>query len=89
MSAITEQPTRAANVNVATVLPTPGFILYVGRVISTTGETTATVCCITEGGDSVVFKGVRVGSFLPVKILRLLPSLGADTTTAANTRGVF
>ena len=88
MSAISEQPTNASMVSVVSAQQDP-FFLYVGNVISVTGDTTGTACCITEGGDSVVFKGIRKGSFLPVKITKLLSSLGADSTNVRNTLAVY
>jgi len=88
MSAISEQPTNASMVSVASAQRDP-FFLYVGRVSGVTVDLTGTVCSITAGGASVVFKGIRVGSFLPVKITKLLATLGADATNVRNTLAAY
>jgi hypothetical protein len=93
MSAITEQPTRTINVVPSNTVDISvpggvGAILYIGR---STGLDLfiADVCCMTEGGDSVTFNNIRVGSFLPVKVKRVFVTLGANTTTAADIRASF
>lgn len=81
MSAINEQPTRAASVTPSAVSVFNRFepsIFYIGGEGS--GDTLGRLRIITEGGDSLTFFGCKAGTIIPVKGIQVVSGAGTGVT---------